>query len=70
MIPKGLKIALLVDDSGYGQEGEKALAQAFRDQESVVARIEVPAAATDVAPQVLRASAPERRPCSSGRSRA
>ena len=55
MIPKGLKIALLVDDSGYGQEGEKALAQAFRDQESVVARIEVPAAATDVAPQVLRA---------------
>jgi ABC-type branched-subunit amino acid transport system substrate-binding protein len=55
MIPKGLKIASLVDDSGYGQEGEKALAQAFRDQESVVARIEVPAAATDVAPQVLRA---------------
>ena len=55
LIPKGLKIALLVDDSGYGQEGEKALAQAFRDQKSVVARIEVPAAATDVAPQVLRA---------------
>jgi branched-chain amino acid transport system substrate-binding protein len=55
MIPKGLKIALLVDDSSYGQEGEKALGQAFRGQESVVARIELPANATNVAPQVLRA---------------
>jgi ABC-type branched-subunit amino acid transport system substrate-binding protein len=55
MIPKGLKIALLVDDSTYGQEGEEALEQAFRGQKSVVARITLPAAATDVAPQVLRA---------------
>lgn len=55
MIPKGLKIALLVDDSSYGQEGEKALEQAFRGQKSVVARIDLPASATDVAPQVLRA---------------
>jgi branched-chain amino acid transport system substrate-binding protein len=55
MIPKGLKIALLVDDSTYGQEGEKALEQAFRGQKSVVARIDLPASATDVAPQVLRA---------------
>ena len=55
MIPKGLKIALLVDDSTYGQEGEKALESAFRDQKSVVAKIDLPASATDVAPQVLRA---------------
>jgi branched-chain amino acid transport system substrate-binding protein len=55
MIPKGLKIALLVDDSTYGQEGEEALEQAFRGQKSVVARITLPASATDVAPQVLRA---------------
>ena len=55
LIPKGVKLALLVDDSGYGQEGERALEQAFRGQESVVARIDLPASATDVAPQVLRA---------------
>ena len=55
LIPKGLKIALLVDDSTYGQEGEKALEQAFGEQRSVVARIDLPASATDVAPQVLRA---------------
>ena len=55
LIPKGEKLALLVDDSGYGQEGKKALEQAFRGQESVVARIDLPASATDVAPQVLRA---------------
>jgi branched-chain amino acid transport system substrate-binding protein len=55
IIPKGLKVALLVDDSSYGQEGEKALDLAFRNQEAVVARIDLPASATDVAPQVLRA---------------
>ncbi len=55
LIPKGERLALLVDDSGYGQEGKKALEQAFRGQESVVARIDLPASATDVAPQVLRA---------------
>jgi branched-chain amino acid transport system substrate-binding protein len=55
LIPKGLRIALLVDDSGYGQEGEKALTQAFEGQASVVARIDLPASATEVAPQVLRA---------------
>jgi branched-chain amino acid transport system substrate-binding protein len=55
LIPKGLKIALLADDSGYGQEGEEALEQAFEGQESVVARIDLPASASDVAPQVLRA---------------
>jgi ABC-type branched-subunit amino acid transport system substrate-binding protein len=55
MIPKGLRIAVLVDDSSYGQGGERALEQAFRGQTSVVARIDLPASATDVAPQVLRA---------------
>jgi ABC-type branched-subunit amino acid transport system substrate-binding protein len=55
LIPKGLKIALLVDDSSYGQEGAEALAPAFESQEAVVARIDVPASATELAPQVLRA---------------
>ena len=55
MIPKDLKIALLADDSGYGQEGKKALDGAFQGQDSVVARIDLPATATDVAPQILRA---------------
>jgi branched-chain amino acid transport system substrate-binding protein len=55
MIPKGLKIALLVDDSTYGQEGKKALGQAFRGQRSVVAQVSLPSSATDVAPQILRA---------------
>jgi branched-chain amino acid transport system substrate-binding protein len=55
LIPKGLKVALLADDSTYGQEGEKALELAFQDQRSVVASIDLPASATDVAPQVLRA---------------
>lgn len=55
LIPKGMKIALLVDDSGYGQEGAEALAQAFEGQEAVVARIDVPASATELAPQVVRA---------------
>jgi branched-chain amino acid transport system substrate-binding protein len=55
MVPKGLKIALLVDDSTYGQEGRKALDRAFGEERSVAARIDVPASARDVAPQVLRA---------------
>jgi branched-chain amino acid transport system substrate-binding protein len=56
LIPKGLKIALLVDDSGYGQEGGEALDKAFGENpEAVAARIRLPAGALDVAPQVLRA---------------
>ncbi len=55
-IPKGLKLALLVDDSGYGQEGRKALAKAFgSNPEAVAARITLPSSALDVSPQVLRA---------------
>lgn len=56
LIPKGLKIALLHDDSGYGQEGAKALDQAFGSNPGVVAtRITLPSDATDLAPQLLAA---------------
>jgi branched-chain amino acid transport system substrate-binding protein len=56
LIPKGLKIALLHDDSGYGQQGAKALDEAFGgNPESVVTRMTLPSAATDLAPQLLAA---------------
>jgi branched-chain amino acid transport system substrate-binding protein len=56
LIPKGLKIALLHDDSGYGQEGAKALDQAFgSNPEAVATRITLPSDATDLAPQLLAA---------------
>ena len=56
LVPKGLKIALLHDDTSYGQEGAKALAAAFsRNRESVAIRLLVPAGQTDLSPQILRA---------------
>jgi len=56
LIPKGLKIGLVVDDSSYGQEGLKALQQAFAvNEDSVAIRLTVPAGAPDLAPEVLRA---------------
>jgi ABC-type branched-subunit amino acid transport system substrate-binding protein len=56
VVPKGLKIALLTDDSDYGQAGRAALADAFRTvSKSVVARITLPSSASDLAPQVLQA---------------
>jgi ABC-type branched-subunit amino acid transport system substrate-binding protein len=56
LIPKGLKIGLVVDDSSYGQEGLKALQQAFAvNEDSVAIRLTVPADAPDLAPEVLRA---------------
>jgi ABC-type branched-subunit amino acid transport system substrate-binding protein len=56
MIPKGLRIALLVDDSGYGEQGRSALAKAFaRNKDSVAAEITLPARTGDLAPQVLQA---------------
>jgi len=56
LIPKGLKIGLIVDDSSYGQEGLKALQQAFAvNEDSVAIRLTVPAGAPDLAPEVLRA---------------
>ena len=56
LIPKRLRVALLVDDTGYGQEGERALDKAFGENpEAVAARIRIPANALDLSPQVLRA---------------
>jgi branched-chain amino acid transport system substrate-binding protein len=56
LIPKGLRVALMTDDTGYGQEGADALARSFGENpEAVAARIRLPAGALDVAPQVLRA---------------
>jgi ABC-type branched-subunit amino acid transport system substrate-binding protein len=56
LIPKGLKIALLHDDSGYGQQGAKVLDQAFgSNPKSVAAKITLPSAASDLAPQMLAA---------------
>jgi ABC-type branched-subunit amino acid transport system substrate-binding protein len=56
LIPKKLKVALITDDSSYGQEGAKALDEAFSENpDSVAAKLTVPAAAPDLSPQVLRA---------------
>ncbi len=56
LVPKGLKVGLLHDDSGYGADGGAALQEAFSQNESSVALDEtVPANAVDLAPQVLRA---------------
>jgi ABC-type branched-subunit amino acid transport system substrate-binding protein len=56
LIPKGLRIGLVVDDSSYGQEGLKALREAFgQNPESVAIRLTVPEGAPDLAPEVLRA---------------
>ena len=55
-IPKGLKLGLLSDDTGYGREGAAALADAFASNpEAVALKLTVPAGATDLSPQVLRA---------------
>jgi branched-chain amino acid transport system substrate-binding protein len=56
LIPKGLKLALLHDDSDYGAAGGRALDSAFsRNRSSVAIEETLPADALDVAPQVLRA---------------
>jgi ABC-type branched-subunit amino acid transport system substrate-binding protein len=56
LIPKGLKIGLLHDDSEYGQEGADALSEAFgSNPEAVATDEELPARATDLTPQILRA---------------
>lgn len=55
-IPKGLKLALLHDDTSYGQEGARALDVAFsRNASSVALKLTLPAGDTDLSPQVLRA---------------
>jgi branched-chain amino acid transport system substrate-binding protein len=56
LVPKGLRVALLHDDTGYGRQGEAAIAEAFeRNPEAVGARIALPSSAGDLAPQVLKA---------------
>ncbi|HEX4527393.1 MAG TPA: ABC transporter substrate-binding protein [Gaiellaceae bacterium] len=56
LVPKGLKLALLHDDSDYGAAGGAALSDAFsQNRSSVVLDETVPADALDLAPQVLRA---------------
>jgi branched-chain amino acid transport system substrate-binding protein len=56
LVPKGLKIALLTDDSDYGQGGRAALDDAFRTlPKAVAARITLPSSAGDLAPQALEA---------------
>ena len=56
LVPKGLELALLTDDTGYGRAGRKDLDHAFSENpESVVTRIQIPSTATDLAPQILQA---------------
>ena len=56
MLPKGLKIAFLHDDSDYGQQGKVAFDDAFgRVENSSVADITIPFGSSDVSPQVLEA---------------
>ncbi|HVU79392.1 MAG TPA: ABC transporter substrate-binding protein [Gaiellaceae bacterium] len=56
LVPKGLRIAILHDDSDYGQNGWDELRKAFSaDPRSVVSEQTVPADALDLAPQILRA---------------
>jgi ABC-type branched-subunit amino acid transport system substrate-binding protein len=52
----GPKVALLTDDSTYGEQGRQALRDAFGvDQVSVVSDQVIPRRATDLAPQILQA---------------
>jgi branched-chain amino acid transport system substrate-binding protein len=55
LIPKHLKVALVHDDSAYGQEGASDLDRAFSSNPgSVATRLTVPAGETDLSPQILR----------------
>ncbi|MCA1726510.1 MAG: ABC transporter substrate-binding protein [Actinobacteria bacterium] len=56
LVPKGLKVALVHDDSDYGQGGLAAFEESFGHvPESIAAKVSVPAASADIAPQVLEA---------------
>ena len=56
LVPKGLRVAVVHDDSAYGTNGAAALDRAFsRNRDSVTATLTVPATAADPAPQVLEA---------------
>jgi ABC-type branched-subunit amino acid transport system substrate-binding protein len=55
LIPKGLRIAFIHDDTGFGQQGHEAFKVAFgRNPEAVTADLAVPSGG-DPAPQVLEA---------------
>jgi len=54
LVPKGLKLALLHDDSDYGAAGEQALTSAFsQNQTSVAVDETLPSDALDLGPQIL-----------------
>jgi branched-chain amino acid transport system substrate-binding protein len=56
LVPKGLKLALLHDDTTYGENGADALDRAFsRNPEAVAVRVPVSAGSTDLSPEILRA---------------
>src|SRR4051794_5261479 len=56
LVPKRVKTAFLADDTGYGRAGRASLDRAFAENgRSVVARVQIPSSATDLAPQVLQA---------------
>jgi ABC-type branched-subunit amino acid transport system substrate-binding protein len=55
LVPKGLRLALLHDTSGYGREGAVSLAAAFGPTPDAVAARLTLAAAGNVTPQVLAA---------------
>ena len=56
LIPKGLRVGLLHDDSAYGQEGAADVGRAFSENpRSVAVRMTLPTGATDLSPQILRA---------------
>ena len=56
LIPKGLRVALLTDDTGYGDEGRAILDRTFgANPEAVATEVRLPSAAPDLAPQVLKA---------------
>ena len=54
LVPKGLKIGLVADDSAYGQEGRRRSASPSQNPEAVAISLTVPAGA-DLALEVLRA---------------
>jgi len=56
LVPKGLKLALLHDDTTYGEQGADALDKAFAlNPEAVALRVAVSSGATDLSPEILRA---------------